>query len=121
MIHRHITSRIELERINAATRQCACSSLLSLKLYFLIQMSKLDSGRICYEMPGDSFLFGVPSYSCGYTSYFLDCIYSIAHEIEKQSFSVNVLVGAAILPPATFRIQPVWLNGTTYRHVIPTE
>ena len=92
MIHRHITSRIELERINAATRQCACSSLLSLKLYFLIQMSKLDSGRICCEMPGDSFLFGVPSYSCGYTSYFLDCIYSIAHEIEKQSFSVNVLL-----------------------------
>ena len=30
-------------------------------------------------------------------------------------------VGAAILPPATFRIQPVWLNGTTHRHVIPRE
>ena len=25
------------------------------------------------------------------------------------------------LPPATFRIQPVWLNGITYRYVIPTE
>ena len=36
------------------------SSLLSLKLYFRIQMSKLDPGRICREMPGDSFLFGVP-------------------------------------------------------------
>ena len=25
------------------------------------------------------------------------------------------------LPPATFRVQPVWLNGITYRYVIPTE
>ena len=25
------------------------------------------------------------------------------------------------LPPATFRIQPVWLNDTTPRHVIPSE
>ena len=25
------------------------------------------------------------------------------------------------LPPATFRIPPVWLNETTYRHVIPRE
>ena len=25
------------------------------------------------------------------------------------------------LPPATFRIQPVRMNGTTYRHVIPSE
>ena len=25
------------------------------------------------------------------------------------------------LPPATFRIQPVWLNGTIPRHVIPRE
>ena len=25
------------------------------------------------------------------------------------------------LPPATLQIQPVWLNGTTPRHVIPRE
>ena len=25
------------------------------------------------------------------------------------------------LPPATFRIQPVWMNGVTLRYVIPTE
>ena len=25
------------------------------------------------------------------------------------------------LPPATFRLQPVWLNGITHRHVIPRE
>ena len=42
-------------------RQIAApTSLLSLKLYFWIQMSKLDSGRICREMPGDSLLLGVP-------------------------------------------------------------
>ena len=30
-------------------------------------------------------------------------------------------VAAMIHRQATFRIQPVWLNGTTYRHVIPSE
>ena len=25
------------------------------------------------------------------------------------------------LPPSTLQIQPVWLNGSTYRHVIPSE
>ena len=32
---------------------------------------------------------------------------------------VSVHVAAAILPPSTLQIQPVWLNGTTYRPVIP--